>query len=201
LLNKFKRNTVGIQEESTAFVKEVAQGLSQVVGSSEDCLKTECPICFEEPNITEAVHTPCAHMFCKKCLLDEFHEQQIRGKKQGPCKAKVEGGDCPVCHAYVKISRVILIKRSNDEMVPTYLSEEPCGKENVPLTHAQQRDEAARVALESALANGASSAKLEAVLMELDAVWEANPGSKILIFSQFLGFLDIVTRALNQRGK
>jgi SNF2 family DNA or RNA helicase len=44
---------------------------------------------------------------------------------------------------------------------------------------------------------GASSSKLEAIMQELDEIWRIDPGSKILVFSQFLGFLDIITRSLN----
>eukprot|EP00804_Cyclotella_cryptica_P000973 CCRYP_012323-RA/>CCRYP_012323-RA protein AED:0.21 eAED:0.21 QI:187/1/1/1/0.9/0.81/11/931/1333 len=214
LLSKFQR-TVGIQgnEEITPFVKEVAAGLSQfVVETGEEYLKTECPICLDEPRIVDAVHTPCAHMFCKKCLLDELYQQKIRNKKKSAagsifkngnqsCEAKVDGGDCPVCHTWVKLSRVIQItKAQSGEMVPTYLNEDSCAKENLPRTLAQKRNNIARETLQISLTSGASSSKLEAVLSELDEIWKVNPRSKVLLFSQFLGFLDIIARALHQRN-
>ena len=37
---------------------------------------------------------------------------------------------------------------------------------------------------------------MEAVLVELDNVWRLDPGSKVLIFSQYLGFLDIIGSAM-----
>ena len=186
----------------------MAAGLTQSLESNEDILQNECPICLEEPRIADCVHTPCAHMFCKKCLMDELRAQQKRGKKgsaptgslkKEPCESKMEGGDCPVCHARVKLSQVIQVKKSEKgELISVYLND--VEKENLPSPAIQQRDEAAREALESSLMRGSSSSKLEAILNELDAIWKVDPGSKILIFSQFLGFLDIITRSLHRRN-
>lgn len=170
--------------------------------SSEDRLRNECPICFEEPRIADAVHTPCAHMFCKTCLVDEFREQQTRGKigNQKPLgKSKIDGGDCPVCHTQLKLSQCIEVRKENGELISTYLNEVDCEKENLP-NALVKRDEAARETLETALVKGATSSKLEAILKELDEIWKVDPGSKILIFSQYLGFLDIITRSLNRRS-
>ena len=54
-----------------------------------------------------------------------------------------------------------------------------------------------RETLELAL-RGASSSKLEAIMMELDRVWSLDPGSKVLIFSQYLGFLDLIQKKLEK---
>lgn len=207
-MSKFKTTAFDVhRKESTSFAKEVAAGLTQSLESNEDSLQNECPICLEEPKIADCVHTPCAHMFCKKCLMDEFREQQKRGKKgsvtmsldKKSCEFKIEGGDCPVCHARVKLRQVIEVKKSeNGELISTYLND--VEKENHPCPVIQQRDEAAREALENSLMRGSSSSKLEAILNELDAIWKVDPGSKILVFSQFLGFLDIITRSLHRRN-
>mmetsp|Transcript_4628 Transcript_4628/g.7724 ORF Transcript_4628/g.7724 Transcript_4628/m.7724 type:complete len:205 (-) Transcript_4628:65-679(-) len=58
-------------------------------------------------------------------------------------------------------------------------------------------DGAARQMLENAL-KGAGSAKLTAILHELDEIWKQDPGSKVLIFSQFLGFLDLLQLSLSK---
>lgn len=55
----------------------------------------------------------------------------------------------------------------------------------------------ARRVLESAV-NGEDSSKLSAVVQELHNVWQLDPGSKILVFSQFLGFLDLLETALKE---
>lgn len=125
LLKKFKKNAVNSNssvptnknsEESLSFVRQVAESLSQCVSSSDEYLKSECPICFEEPKLEDAVHTPCAHMFCRMCIISEFEEQQNRIKKNVASVSmfkktsssgqpnSIDGGDCPVCHSYVKVS-------------------------------------------------------------------------------------------------
>lgn len=104
-----------------------------------------------------------------------------------------------MCHTWVKLSRVIQIKKTdNGDMVSAFLNAE-IEKENNPCSLGAKRDETARETLESALMKGASSSKLEAIMQELDEIWRIDPGSKILVFSQFLGFLDIITRSLNRR--
>ena len=208
MLNKFKKK----QTSESSFAKQVAQSLSQHVHSTDEYLKNECPICLDEPRVEDAVHTPCAHMFCGKCLLSEFQEQLVRSNKkqinpgmfrnasQAPLRAT--GGSCPVCHEWVKTSSIIQIgKNENGEMTSKYLNQQPHKeKENSPNTDdMQQRDAVAREALENAL-SGAMSSKMEAVLTELDNVWKMDPGSKVLIFSQYLGFLDIIGTAMEDIG-
>ena len=132
-------------------------------------------------------------MFHRDCLLDLF--KQTGSSKKG----NVEGGSCPVCNEWFETSRIIQIEKSGDgDVVSKYLSPE-YEKENSPNSEVLQRDVAARETLESAL-NGANSSKLEAILNELDEIWKQDPGSKILIFSQYLGFLDIIGRAMDDVG-
>lgn len=137
-------------------------------------------------------------MFCRDCLLSEFGEQLTRMNKQPvqvsmfkkageSVRPKVEGGSCPVCHDWVKTSSLVQIEKSEDgKTISKHLKQLPeSEKENSPNANAEalHRDALARDTLESAL-NGASSAKLDAVLAELDKVWTSDPGSKVLIFSQ-----------------
>ena len=206
-MSKFEKTCVD-GKETTSFAKEVAAGLTQSLESSQEYLTTECPICFDEPKIIDAVHTPCAHMFCKACLMNEFVEQSSRSKKnnplngsrQTPSQLKVDGGQCPVCNTFVKVCQVIQVKKTDaGELVSTCLTNMQHEKENMPCALGQQKNESARETLELALMKGANSSKLQAVLQELDNIWMKDPGSKILIFSQFLGFLDIIARALNRR--
>jgi SNF2 family DNA or RNA helicase len=142
-------------------------------------------------------------MFCRDCLLSVFREQMIRSKdtKVTNAPAVVVGGTCPVCHDSVKMSSIVHITKSvNGQAVSKFLDQPltQSDKENSPnaSTEINQRISTARVTLESAL-NGASSSKLEAILEELEKV--RNDG-KILIFSQYLGFLDIIGKALDKLG-
>jgi SNF2 family DNA or RNA helicase len=85
-------------------------------------------------------------------------------------------------------------------LVSTFLNAEVEKENNKPSSIGTKLDESARETLESSLMQGASSSKLEAIMNELDEIWRIDPGSKILVFSQFLGFLDIITRSLNRHN-
>eukprot|EP00428_Durinskia_dybowskii_P011481 CAMPEP_0170219096 /NCGR_PEP_ID=MMETSP0116_2-20130129/9222_1 /TAXON_ID=400756 /ORGANISM="Durinskia baltica, Strain CSIRO CS-38" /LENGTH=210 /DNA_ID=CAMNT_0010469747 /DNA_START=83 /DNA_END=712 /DNA_ORIENTATION=+ len=62
---------------------------------------------------------------------------------------------------------------------------------SVETATTMEKDGVARQTLETAV-RGSSSSKLTAILDELERVWQEDPGSKVLIFSQFLGFLDLM---------
>ncbi|KAL3756862.1 hypothetical protein ACHAWU_005124 [Discostella pseudostelligera] len=207
LLMKFNKTSNGVvasaNGEST-FAKQVAETLSKCVRSSDEFLKSECPICLDEPRVEDAVYTPCAHMFCRDCLLSVFREQMIRAKKtnvpNAPAACGAGGGNCPVCHSFVNQSFLVQILRSeNGEAVSKFLDPlSESEKENSPnaATETKPRVSSARVTLESAI-NGAGSSKLYSILSELEKV--RNDG-KVLIFSQYLGFLDIIGTALHKLG-
>lgn len=203
---KFKHST-----KDHTHTKEIAETVSKCIQSRDKLLTTECPICLEEPNVVDSVHTPCAHMFCKDCILDEFQEQKNRVNKNPPStqikkklsdtstQSSVEGGLCPVCNEFVKVSTLIQIRETKDgEMTSKFFQQSPDRKPNKAL--AVEEKDMARETLELALNYGASSAKLDAILNELDEVWKKDPGSKVLVYSQYLGFLDIIGEALRARG-
>jgi hypothetical protein len=112
---------------------------------------------------------PCAHMFCKNCLLSEFQEQVSRSNKHkhrnrngSTCKMPfVDGGSCPVCHEWVKTECIIQIERSDDRLVSRYLNPNLVRSVNGRQPESEKedvlnRDVVAREALESAI-NGARS--------------------------------------------
>jgi len=202
LLMKFKTTSSNQRRcESTSYANQVAESLSQRLQSNEEYLHEECPICFEEPRVEDAVHTPCAHMFCRDCLLSVFKKQQQSVASPGDSSyahQKIVGGTCPVCQDYVDVERIIQIDKSEGgKLVSKYYKGESKKKVDT-VRPLNKRDFTARETLELAL-NGASSSKLDAILRELDNVWRLDPGSKVLIFSQYLGFLDILGDNLKKR--
>ena len=110
------------------------------------------------------------------------------------------GGNCPTCDVWYNLSEIVEIKKNGaNEMVSKFLSPIGKGKENNAGAEATERAASARETLESSL-RGASSSKLCAILDELEAIWKLDPGSKVLIFSQYLGFLDIIGSAVQDLG-
>jgi SNF2 family DNA or RNA helicase len=75
------------------------------------------------------------------------------------------------------------------EAEPTALISSDADKENFD----------ARQILESAL-KGKCSSKMLAILHEIDTIWQEDPGSKILIFSQYLGMFDLLQKEFARQG-
>lgn len=140
-------------------------------------------------------------MFCRECIISVFREQIIvRSKKSNVLNVPDAEGHCPVCHSFVKQSSIVQISRTqNGQAVSKFLDPLPDSEKENSLnvaTHANRGVSAARLTLESAI-NGARSSKLQAILSELEKV---RNDSKVLIFSQYLGFLDIIGTALEKLG-
>jgi len=157
--------------ESSAYASQVAHSLSHSVRANATHVEEECPICLERPPVHDAVIAPCAHAFCRDCLFSCLDN----------------GGKCPVCDEPVRKSDVIALSKSA-------AGETDASRVGAPQNHALS---SARDALRDAL-RGAESAKLAAVVRELDHVWDVDPRAKILIFSQFLGFLDLLQLSLGE---
>ncbi|OEU17194.1 SNF2_N-domain-containing protein, partial [Fragilariopsis cylindrus CCMP1102] len=163
-----RSNTVN-DDSNNEYVSSVAQMLNNAIQNESSELNEECPICLDVIDVaTEPVLTPCLHMFCKGCLLD--YTKNERQKKLSNTKTVnpicLNSGNCPVCSKEIDDRKILRMKYSSN----------------------------ARKTLQTAI-KGSSSSKLAAIHKELQIIWEKEPGSKVLIFSQFLGFLDIIQKS------
>ena len=213
LLKKFRersRQTAksedGNSEQCDSYSEQVAQTLSAAIKENETHMAEECPICLENPPICSAVITSCAHIFCKDCLVDYLKKN---APAQDPEKSNLftgmqcPAGHCPSCQSEVDASKIIAISKSEDGEVTTKFLSDGI-KQKFKITGVTPNDKPAitkelnaRKVLESSL-NGADSSKLMAVVQELHNIWKVDPGSKVLIFSQFLGFLDLMETSLRE---
>lgn len=187
LLSKFQvEQSSSDKENVNEFTAQAAVKLSQAVSSSSETVDDECAICLETPKITEAVVTPCAHVFCSDCLVKVL-------RAASPSTIGVPDGECPCCKKKVEARRIIALYQKDGKTDTKFLLDA-----EVKVKTELAADVAARATLESAL-KGASSAKLNAIMDELDNVWNVDPGAKVLIFSQFLGFLDLLQLSMRHR--
>jgi DNA repair protein RAD5 len=185
-------------EDNCEYLTHVAEKLNRAVASQSSELNEECPVCLENIDLETAVITPCLHVFCSDCLLDSLN--YLKQKAPGPnSKAFFQNisGDCPNCSEHVEAKKLLKLMQSNGKFVPSFLYENVHAS-NVPKENFKDEDSYARDALETAV-QGSSSAKMEAILKELEKVWEDEPSSRILVFSQFLGFLDLLSTAFTRR--
>lgn len=202
LLTKFRTSASGTETESITFATNVAEKLAKAINSAASEFSEECPICLETPKVHDAVCTPCAHVFCRDCLVDYLTENGPKSKNHFQ---RCPDGKCPNCNEKIEARKIIALYKNADGQTKTcYLWNESSHASTNRIAPKQDTPTkittaVARQTLEDAL-HGAGSAKLKAILKELEKVWDQDPGSKVLIFSQFLGFLDLIGTALTQEG-
>ena len=122
--------------------------------------------------------TPCSHVFCKPCLIDALNRK----------KSADNGGECPICSVEVSAADVIYTQNEEDKATT---------ENRQTIEKCDPFD--ARKILESAL-KGFSSSKILSIIEELNKIWAQDPGSKVLVFSQYLGMFDFLKKELGNKG-
>ena len=191
------------------YVESVAQALSQAVQDNSTHISEECAICLETPRIDEAVLTPCAHVFCRTCLVSALREKASNEEAKDRTKissiVQCPDGLCPTCMEKVEAKRIVAFTKSSNgdgaALTSKFLSEmKPASrtsiKQEVRETEEGNPFAVARQILANAV-SGTESSKMRAVLNELKSVWKIDPGSKVLIFSHYLGFLDLLEQQMS----
>jgi DNA repair protein RAD5 len=187
----------GHVSEDAPYAAKIALMLNEAVERKASMLKEECSICLDPINIHESVVTPCFHIFCKDCLVGVLRQPKAAQPSEASKTSAVlrlPNGLCPVCNEEVDSSKILRLSQSGGQIHTSSLL---TSMVQPTLVANREGDGAARQTLETAV-RGSSSSKLTAILQELEAVWEEEPGSKVLIFSQFLGFLDLMEEAFKK---
>ena len=165
------------------YALSVANMLNEAAQNDSSELNEECPICLENISMNESAITPCLHIFCKDCLKGFLNKNSHKS--------------CPVCSKEVDSQRILRLIHSKKGKIETSFLHQPRNGRDKP--NISEEDGDARRTLQTAM-KGTSSSKLASILEELQLVWEKEPGSKVLIFSQFLGFLDIIEKSLKSNS-
>ena len=185
-------------EDAAPYAAKIAQMLNDAVQNKASILKEECSICLDPINVHESVITPCFHIFCRGCLVGVLRQPKTKQKSEptqtSAAMLRLPNGLCPVCNDEVDSSKILRLSECGGQIHTSYLLTSMVQPTSVA---NREGDGVARMTLETAV-RGSSSSKLRAILEELENVWEEEPGSKVLIFSQFLGFLDILEESLKK---
>jgi DNA repair protein RAD16 len=142
----------------------------------------DCELCHEPPT-DRVVSSCCGSGFCRSCVVDYMT----------PALASLqEGTQCPCCRAPFSVD---LNQDSSDVVDESTLAVAqgtgsvtagmPSLKE---MTHVSSGSILRRINL----AEFATSTKVEALVQELVQMRQHRPGSKALVFSQFVNMLDLV---------
>lgn len=142
---------------------------------------SECSICTQSPiGIGEIVVTPCGHSFCITCLIEHIDFQTGLGKPS----------HCPNCRT--DISKYKLFKLRSKETSNKEIRFHSGGDIDDPYKHypfqlyLYDPDK--------------TSSKIQALIKHLHILKETNPGEKVIVFSQFSSYLDIINNELLIQG-
>lgn len=168
------------------------------VNTVNECLDTmSCPFCMEQMEIESmVVINPCGHCICSQCIEPFVDNAKLEpGAAFGPKGTNSINVPCLVCK-----------KTINDkEMVSYQLYEQVVGKK---YTLEQLREEYDKVIGEqrNKLKNGykidfnslQKSKKVELCLDIIKKVTDSNPDEKIVVFSQFTTFFEILQHFIHK---
>jgi len=121
-------------------------------------------------------------------------------------------GECPCCNKKIDAKRIIALSKSKDNggtVTSTYLADlrdksSPPARKPFDISTISEGSyvpvkKIARQELDNAV-SGSTSSKMTAIMDELTRIWQVDPGSKVLLFSHYLGFLDLLGTQLGSRG-
>ncbi len=156
-------------ENSDEYSQKVVDTLTQCI-EEDGCLEDECAICLEIPKKNDLAVTPCRHIFCRSCLLATWR------------------GVCPLCSEEI----------SKDNLICSQI-----GETESPTSKYNQGPDPDKILDFKGILNlaiqGNCSSKMSSVFHEMDKIWSEDPESKILIFSQYLGMLDLIQFHMEKR--
>ncbi|KAF1924205.1 DNA repair protein rad5 [Didymella exigua CBS 183.55] len=147
---------------------------AHVLKQIQDEADAECPLCFEEPMVDQAV-TGCWHSACKECLLNYINHQRDKGEipRCFNCRAPINARD---------VFEVVRHDHIANDPTHSFASDAP------PATQTP------RISLRRIGLSG--SAKTQALLTHLRRNMKQDPKGKTVVFSQFTSFLDLIEPAL-----
>ena len=162
--------------------KAAATGAPLVANGSVDC-----ELCSEPPT-DRVVASCCGAAFCRMCVMD-YMSPALEN-------ANHDSTRCPSCREPLSID---LNQASADveddgtlEIAPSQSEGTGSATANMPSLREMQHVASGSILRRINLAEYATSTKVEALVEELVQMRQERPGSKALVFSQFVNMLDLV---------
>ncbi|KAK6454682.1 ATPase/DNA helicase [Scheffersomyces xylosifermentans] len=167
-----KSKTDGFENETK--MKEVMYSLYPKV----DLKESECSICTQSPiPLGEMVVTPCGHQFCLTCLLEHIDFQD-----------SVRSKFCPNCRNPISKYRLFKLRGRDTS-------------HNEVRFHSRDEIESRDYKFQLYLYDpDKTSSKNQALITHLRHLKEQCPGQKVIVFSQFSSYLDILENELKIQG-
>lgn len=192
-VKKMKTSLIEIQNKSSQESEQTVNELAvkgeinntdindekQNISSDDETDEKTCKICFEyleDPGIL-----PCMHTFCYGCLIEYIKSREERNLE----------GECPVCRAKCTEDDVleVVVRKDNSNQLSdsNELSSTPePSTENILSFRKRKRFQ--------------SSSKLDALITYLKEVRKEGEDIKVVAFSQYTSFLNIVQEAFSDHN-
>ncbi|GEQ71170.1 hypothetical protein JCM33374_g4851 [Metschnikowia sp. JCM 33374] len=176
-LAKYEKPIGAEKFPSETAMKEVMYGLykSVKIEESECSICTSAPIPFGELTVTE-----CGHQYCFHCLMDHINYQKNEGSS----------ALCPQCRHPISKYRLFKVNRRevSKKEVRFHTKEavsDPQACYNFQLYYFDPDH---------------SSAKIQALVSHLRELKDQSPGERVVVFSQFSTFLDLIENEIKSLG-
>ncbi|CAH6721762.1 DNA repair protein Rad5p [[Candida] jaroonii] len=157
--------------------------INQMIGNEESFSFT-CPICVMPANWSSILRFPCGHKICDVCIQEFFpnlEEDDIdASEKCRECPQRVKLGDVVDYSIFAKkYVENLDINTIKNQLYSSY-NDKMTNQDKI-LKLAEKYD-----GLEP-------SCKMSRIMDLIEKIFKEYPGEKIIIFSQFIGFFDILT--------
>ncbi|OUM51277.1 hypothetical protein BVG19_g369 [[Candida] boidinii] len=164
----------------------------------------ECSICTEPIGLEDTMITECKHCFCTACLMEHFNfrmshienidDGESNGVNDIPNEVPTLNIDddqrhkvlCPLCRSTIKKNRLFQVLKSqfkNDVELLTSTSQNEFPNKNYYVRPFNPYG---------------PSSKINALLSHLFQIKEEEPNERIVVFSQFTSFLDLIEAELSK---
>lgn len=143
----------------------------------------DCEICHEPPT-DRVVSSCCGAAFCRSCVVD-FMSPSLENMSS-------EGLRCPSCRDPFSIDVNQTSSDVVDDSMLTVTEESGSATAAMPSLKEMPHVSSGSILRRINLAEFATSTKIEAVVEELVEMRTQRPGSKALVFSQFVNMLDLL---------
>jgi DNA repair protein RAD5 len=146
----------------------------------------ECAICFD-PLLLENcnIFRTCKHILCQTCTQQLFSKPDAPNKKSQPATVA-----CPLCRALVTKADVLSYTELKNSVEPV--------EGTVPVAEGVSTGEQAEVSTSVAAHPDFRSAKSKEIFLALQSIWRQDETQKVVIFSSFVSYLDIIEQLLVQ---
>ena len=145
-----------------------------------------CGLCSEDPT-DRVLSSCCSNAFCRVCVLDYMSTAEGLGDGEN-------GIPCPSCRSPFSID-LSSQKQDDDGSKEIACKEQKATleyNEGMPLLNELSHVPSNSVLKRVNLAEFATSTKIEALTEELVKMRKTSPGSKAIVFSQFVNMLDLI---------